>query len=138
VGSIAVDPNNQRVIYVGTGEGDYGGDNRYGTGILKSSDGGNSWSVVSRGPNDAFFRRCISSLFVDPTNSNTLYASVIKSRVNTNPGSDNELGIYKSTDAGRTWARITDDTHIGNAIAVTSLDYTWAAPNTLTIYAGIR
>jgi hypothetical protein len=141
VGAVAVDPNNQRTIYVGTGEANLVGDSRYGSGILKSTDGGNTWPTISRGPSNAFFRHSISSIFVDTTNSNTLYASVIVSGAYdlTNLPQDPLTGIYKSTDAGQTWRLITGAgaNKIGANLTVTSLDYIWAAPNSLTIYAGV-
>jgi hypothetical protein len=50
VGAIAVDPGHPNVIYVGTGEGDYSGTARYGSGILKSTDGGDHFQLISSGP----------------------------------------------------------------------------------------
>ena len=45
IGSIAVDPNNTNVIYVGTGEGDFNADAVGGLGMYKSTDGGWTWSL---------------------------------------------------------------------------------------------
>lgn len=61
---ITVDPNNSRVIYVGTGG------SHYGSGILKSVDGGDTFSIVSSGPVmnglPAFFRHQVWQIVVDP------------------------------------------------------------------------
>ena len=46
VTSITVDPNNSNIWYVGTGEQYTAGD-VVGTGVYKTSDGGNSWSAVN-------------------------------------------------------------------------------------------
>jgi len=48
VGSIAIDPTNSQTIYVGTGEGDNAtGDGYYGAGILKSTNGGSTWTQMA-------------------------------------------------------------------------------------------
>src|SRR5262249_19609270 len=121
VGSIAVDPSNGKNVYVGTGEPFAEGDGLYGTGILKSEDGGDTFKLLSFGPNLAFFRHEISKIIVDPKNPNTLYAAV----VNTAPNSGDEAGqlngIYKSVDAGRNWTLVTgpgSPTRIGAGIIV--------------------
>ena len=44
VGDIAVDPVNPQILYVGTGEGNGGCDSYYGRGILRSTDGGATWT----------------------------------------------------------------------------------------------
>ena len=52
VGSIAIQPGNsnpaQSVILVGTGEADNSADSYFGLGILRSADGGNTWTLISR------------------------------------------------------------------------------------------
>ena len=49
-----VAPSDDNVIYVGTGEGALSGDSYAGNGIIKSTDGGNTWTHVS---GDFFYRR---------------------------------------------------------------------------------
>ncbi len=46
VGSIALDPSDPSIVYVGTGEESFSGDSYYGAGILKSTDGGSSWTHI--------------------------------------------------------------------------------------------
>ena len=43
-GSILIDPTNTNTIYAGTGEENFAGDSYYGAGILKSTDGGTTWT----------------------------------------------------------------------------------------------
>lgn len=82
--SVTVDPNNSNAIYVGTG----------GNGILKSTDGGSTWSATNNGiPNPSV--AAITDIVVDPTNSNIVYAG---------GGGFGAPGIFKSLDAGATWA----------------------------------
>src|SRR5690348_17674312 len=47
IGAIAVAPSNDMVVYAGTGEGALSGDSYFGHGILKSTDGGSTWTNVS-------------------------------------------------------------------------------------------
>src|SRR5215472_7703512 len=102
VGSIAIDPNNNNIIYVGTGEENFSGDAYYGAGVLKSTDGGKTWTQVGAstfaqvlGPSTggAF----IGSIAVQPGNSSIVLAAV-SFFVNGTIG-----GIYRSTDGGNTW-----------------------------------
>jgi hypothetical protein len=44
IGSIVLDPANSNIIYVGTGEENFAQDSYYGAGILKSTDGGSTWT----------------------------------------------------------------------------------------------
>jgi photosystem II stability/assembly factor-like uncharacterized protein len=57
-------------------------------GILKSTDGGQSWNRLNTGPGVNIF-----PLVVDPVTSSTLYAVSTK----------NDGAVYKSTDGGQTW-----------------------------------
>ena len=69
IGALAIAPTNDNVIYAGTGEGALSGDSYTGNGILKSTDGGNTWAQVS---GDYFMGVSISRLVVDPTNASHL------------------------------------------------------------------
>src|SRR5271154_1747050 len=51
IGSIAIQPGNsnsaQSVVLAGTGEADNSADSYFGLGILRSADGGNTWTLIS-------------------------------------------------------------------------------------------
>jgi uncharacterized protein (TIGR03437 family) len=87
-GSIALDPNNPDTVYVGTGEENFSQDSYYGAGILKSADGGATWTNVV-GP---FLRDRIGALAVHPTDSQILLAAT-------------SAGVWRSTDAGAAWTQ---------------------------------
>ena len=66
IGALAVAPSNDAVVYAGTGEGALSGDSYFGNGVLRSTDGGTTWSHVS---GDYFVGVSISRIVVDPTNA---------------------------------------------------------------------
>ena len=108
MGSIAVAKSQPSVIYAGTGEANNSGDSKYGIGLLKSTDGGATWSVIP-GPPDgsglgAFVRRAISRIVVDPTDALTVYLTVTDFAAN---GLGDNTGVWKTTDGGSTWTNTT-------------------------------
>jgi len=87
INSIIVDPQNPDIVLTCSN-----GFPPFTSDILKSSDGGTTWTVVFSG-----FAR-IQQVIADPTNFNIQYAAI------NNEGSSK--GIIKSTDAGDTWSII--------------------------------
>jgi len=71
IGAIALDPTNPSTIYVGTGEANLNNDGYSGIGVLKSTNGGQTWSVY-HGPGNAFEELGIAKIAIDPANSQTL------------------------------------------------------------------
>src|SRR4051812_19439769 len=100
MGAIAVSRTNPNVIYAGTGEANNSGDSYAGHGILKSVDGGQTWSVVGKAQFDL---KAISKIAVSPADPNTVYAAV-STAVFSTPGG---TGVWKSTDGGNTWSNTT-------------------------------
>jgi uncharacterized protein (TIGR03437 family) len=88
-GAIAIDPTNPDTVYVGTGEENFAQDSYYGAGILKSTDGGASWTNIV-GP---FVRTTIGALAISPSDHQILLAS-------------SRIGIYRSTDGAATWTQV--------------------------------
>src|ERR1044072_6842100 len=104
--SIAVDPMNAAVVYIGL----------QSDGVFKSIDGGDNWSKVNVPRNNAV----VSSVVFDPVTKSTTYVGSSK-------------GVFKSTDSGSTWAAInnfgTANTPYVRTIAIDPVMPT-------TIYAG--
>ena len=86
-GSIALDPNNPDIVYVGTGEENFAQDSYYGEGILKSTDGGNTWTNLV-GPFEQDF---IGAIAISPDSQVILCAA--------------QSGVWRSTDGANTWIR---------------------------------
>jgi photosystem II stability/assembly factor-like uncharacterized protein len=121
MGAIAVAPANSQVIYAGTGEANNGPskvrNNRFniysGRGILKSSDGGQSWVQLGA---DIFNRRTFSRIVVDAGNSDIVYAAV---GATASDGLAGNTGVWKSVDGGNTWTNMT--TKISTMVPVSDL-----------------
>jgi photosystem II stability/assembly factor-like uncharacterized protein len=65
-------------------------------GVFRSADGGHTWALLPNLPD-----LCITDLAMDPQDSSTLYAAA--GYIFGDVGN----GIYKTTDAGQTWTRLT-------------------------------
>jgi len=87
---IAIDPTNVNTMYLATGDGDAG--DTYTIGILKSTDGGQTWNTTGLSYYMANTRQ-ISRILIDPTNTSTLLVA-------------SSAGIFRSTDAGATFTLV--------------------------------
>jgi photosystem II stability/assembly factor-like uncharacterized protein len=94
VGAIAVAPSDPNVIWVGTGESGLREDLTYGTGIYRSTDGGETWE--HRGLDDS---QQIGAIRVSPTNPDVAYVAAIGHAF----GPNRMRGVYRTTDGGATW-----------------------------------
>jgi photosystem II stability/assembly factor-like uncharacterized protein len=150
ISTIAINNNNPNEIYVGTGENygyqssSNGLDNRltrgmYGIGILKTTDGGNTWTksldwtynsqrgiwrvqynpfnsnILYSATSEGVYKyngsswvksldvKMVMDLEVNPLDSNIIYASV-GNLTNITPLPD--VGIYKTTNAGTNWVKL--------------------------------
>jgi photosystem II stability/assembly factor-like uncharacterized protein len=101
VGALALAPSNTNIIYAGTGDTTYSGNAYYGRGVLKSTDGGATWTLLA---NNLFDRRAISRIVVDPSNPAVVYLATGAGVVN---GLGGNVGVWKSTDGGTTWTDLT-------------------------------
>lgn len=148
VGAIAIDPFDSQIVYLGTGEAN-GSNSQPGTGILKSTDGGRTWTLITSPiSNSPFLGQSVSELFVDPTNDEgrsqpgkTLYAATVSRTLQGDfLGEPGQSGIYKSTDGGVSWFRISQSLELlapaGRDLIVTDLDYT-ISNGRLQIFAGV-
>src|SRR5262249_33169552 len=108
VGSIAVQPGNSNVVLVGTGETNSSGDSYYGLGILRSADGGNTWTLITSdsGGTQPFAGMGISRFAFSSATTTLVVASAASASQGVTEGLDTtgaNRGIYYSTDSGSTW-----------------------------------
>jgi photosystem II stability/assembly factor-like uncharacterized protein len=129
IGQILIDPRDSNIVYVAA-QGPLwasGGDR----GLYKTIDGGETWDKVLEISDDTG----VSDIVFDPRNPDILIASAYQRRrhVGVLIGGGPEAGIFKTTDAGETWKKITaglPEGHKGRiALAVSPQDpdivYAW-------------
>lgn len=109
-GCIVIDPNNQNVVWLGTGENNFQRALGYGDGVYKTIDGGQTWKNMGLKNS-----RQIGGIMIDPRNSNIVYVAAEGSVWG--PGGDR--GLYKTVDGGNTWTKIlevSENTGINNIV----------------------
>jgi xyloglucan-specific exo-beta-1,4-glucanase len=132
--SIAVDPNDDRLVYMATGMYTFEGNGR----LYISNDRGDTWTHVSlpfalggNNPGRAMGER----LVVDPNKPSTLFFG------------SRQAGLWKSADSGKTWAQVTSLSSVkltpaqghGNGVSVVVYDTGTMGSGTATqtLYAAI-
>jgi len=106
IGDIAISPANPDIIWVGTGENNSSRSSYAGFGIYKTTDGGKTWEHLGL-ENTQHIGRIIAH----PTDPNIAWVASLGALYSTNE----ERGIYKTTDGGKTWNKtlfINDNTGV--------------------------
>jgi photosystem II stability/assembly factor-like uncharacterized protein len=103
IGTLVMDPKNPSILYAGTGEGNIareiiGGhhpESYYGCGILKTTDGGQTWLLLG-GEDNPFIGTSFFRLAINPKNSSIIFAAT-------------SAGLYRSSNGGEDWSPIKID-----------------------------
>ena len=126
VGTVAVDPNDADVVWVGTGENHQGCSGYFGIGLLRSPDGGQTWEARNgTGGNTLDDLASVADIVVDPRDSDHV---VTGGRIRgCDDGDSTDGGIFTTTDGGLSWTERLS----GNVYEIvqdpTLLDTFWAA-----------
>lgn len=97
VGAVAVSESNPNVVYAGMGESPVRGNVSHGDGIYKSVDAGKTWKHAGLGDT-----RHIARVRIHPSNPDRVYAAALGHLFAPN----DERGIFRSVDGGKTWQKI--------------------------------
>ncbi len=119
IGALAVAPSNEDIVWVGTGEASNARSSYSGNGIYKSLDGGKTWQQMGLGDSQH-----ISRILVHPSNPDVVYVAAMGHLFSTNE----ERGVFKTTDGGKTWKKIL---YIDNKTGAIDLVMKRSDPNTL-------
>ena len=109
-GTFAGGHTQSSLILAGTGESNYALDNLYGAGVLRSQDGGQTWtrditftSSASQGPGAS--GPYIAALAVQPHQTNPVILAAVQG-TDYAAGGSLPSGVWRSTDGGNSWSRV--------------------------------
>jgi photosystem II stability/assembly factor-like uncharacterized protein len=97
IGAITIDQAHSDAVWVGTGETWTRNSTSVGTGLYKTTDGGDSWRRMGLENSER-----ISRIVIDPKNTDTVYVAATGHLWDAN----DERGVFKTTDGGKTWQKV--------------------------------
>ena len=96
-GALAIFPGDTKIIWAGTGENNNRQSSSWGGGVYRTTDGGQTWSYL--GLHDT---RSIGRVVLHPRDPNVAWVAAVGNLWAANP----ERGVFKTTDAGKTWSKV--------------------------------
>jgi photosystem II stability/assembly factor-like uncharacterized protein len=124
IGAVAIDHSNPQNVWVGTGESWVRNSVSVGDGVYKSTDGGENWTNVGLKDSEH-----IAKILINPKDSNSVLACATGHLWNDN----NERGVYKTSDGGKTWNRVLAGANGSTGCAM----LTMSAQDPQTVYAAM-
>lgn len=97
IGAVAIDPTNPKTVWVGTGETWVRNSVGLGKGIFKSTNGGSVWKNMGLSQTER-----IADIVVHPLHPDTVYVAAMGQLW----GANEERGVFKTTDGGKSWTKI--------------------------------
>jgi photosystem II stability/assembly factor-like uncharacterized protein len=97
IGALAIAPSDHNVIWAGTGEGFIRSNVSIGDGVYRSTDAGETWEHMGLEQSGR-----IPRIVVHPTNPDIVYVAALGHLY----GPQEERGVYRTQDGGRTWERV--------------------------------
>jgi len=123
IGAVAIDQANPDIIWVGTGEGNTRNSTSIGGGLFKSIDAGRTWTLMGLADSER-----INRIALDPNDPDTAYVAALGTLWSENE----ERGVFKTTDGGKTWQKIL---YVDSRTGATDVKIDPFNPN--KIYAGM-
>lgn len=96
-GDIAIFAGDSRIVWAGTGEQNNRQSSSWGGGVYRSTDAGETWSFVGLKGSGS-----IGRVLLHPTDAATAWVAVVGDLWKPTM----ERGVFKTTDAGRSWAKV--------------------------------
>lgn len=96
-GALWMDQNNPDDLWVGTGEENSRNSTSWGNGVYHTTDAGKTWQHLGLEKT-----RHISRIWVSPKDKNTVYVGALGNLW----GPNEDRGLFKSTDGGKSWSKI--------------------------------
>src|SRR4029078_2120651 len=96
-GCVAVSESDPNVIYLGTGSDSVRSNVSTGRGIYKSTDAGQTWKFIG-----LYNAGQIGAVRIHPTNPNIVWVSAVGDIFKSNE----ERGVFKTSDGGQTWRKV--------------------------------
>jgi photosystem II stability/assembly factor-like uncharacterized protein len=97
IGDVCVAPSDKNIVWVGTGENNPRNSVTYGDGVYKSTDGGKTWKHM--GLKQSYQ---IGKIAIHPKDPNIVYVGALGRLY----GPNEERGLFKTTDGGKTWEKV--------------------------------
>jgi photosystem II stability/assembly factor-like uncharacterized protein len=122
IGDIAVAPSAPDVLWLGSGEANNSRSTYWGDGVYKSLDAGKTWAPM--GLKDS---QHIGRIVIHPTDPDIVYVAALGHLYSENE----ERGVFKTTDGGKTWSKVLAVTVDGRAVGAVDLVMDPSNPETL-------
>lgn len=111
IGAVAVQPAPNPVVLAGTGDPNDATDSLYGEGILRSTDGGQTWTLIAISQDGTAGNHTFAGLSTAAIAWSSASTSLVVAAMSLSPdagfvnaqGSRSVPGLYYSTDGGITW-----------------------------------
>lgn len=97
IGAIALAPSQPKTVYVGTGEPWVRNSVSVGSGVYRSTDGGNKWQSIGLDSTER-----ISAIAVHPDDPEVAYVAALGPLWS----DGTQRGVFKTTDGGSNWERV--------------------------------
>ena len=97
IGDVTIAPSDNNIVWIGTGEANIFRSSMAGAGVFKSTDGGDTWQHMG-----LVGTHTIPRIIIHPENPDIVYVAASGHEWTWNE----ERGVYKTTNGGRTWEKV--------------------------------